>query len=132
MSASRIDEKTIGKTLRKLPKENAFNFYTTFDQPLGVSSDSLIDFCEKIRLIDIGSIEFHVARGDFEHWIDYLGDIELAKRLKLVNEANLEGETLREKLYAVLRSRCNELLGTNAKLVSEHREVDMLYSGNAP
>lgn len=106
----KIDEQMLGKIMRKVPQENAFYFYTMIDQPLGIYSDNIIDFCEKIRSIDIRSIEFHMARGDFESWINYLGDIELAERLKLVKETTLTGEVLREKIYAVLKSRCDELL----------------------
>ncbi|MFH0897773.1 MAG: hypothetical protein V1850_07000 [Candidatus Bathyarchaeota archaeon] len=51
-----------------------------------------------------------MARGDFESWIHYLGDIELEKRLVLIKELNLIGEALREKLYAALKSRGDELL----------------------
>lgn len=106
----RIDGKMAEKILSKTPPENAFYFYAGIDLPLGVSSDSLTDLCEKIRSIDVRSIEFHEARGDFESWIHYLGEIELEKRLGLIKEANLTGEALREKLYATLKSRCDKLL----------------------
>ena len=98
------------KILSKTPPENAFHFYTGFNQPLGVFSNSLTDLCEKIRSIDIRSIEFHVARGDFESWIHhYLGDIELEKRLRLIREENLSGEALRGKIYRTLLRRRMEL-----------------------
>jgi DNA-binding transcriptional ArsR family regulator len=106
----KIDEETAEKILSKIPQENAFYFYTGIDLPLGVPSDSLTDLCEKIRSIDVRTIEFHMARGDFESWIHHLGDIELEKRLGLIKELKLIGEALREKLYAALKSRCDELL----------------------
>jgi len=106
----KIDEEKAKRILSKTPLENAFYFYTGINQPLGVFSDNLMDFCDKVRSIDIRSIEFHVARGDFELWLHYLGDIELAKRLRLIKEANLTGEALRERLCETLKSRSDELL----------------------
>lgn len=106
----KIDKEMAEKILNKTSIENAFYFYTEVDQPFGVPSDSLIDFCEKIRAIDIRSIEFHMARGDFESWIHYLKDIELEIRLRLIKEEKLTGEDLRGKLYAALKSRCDKLL----------------------
>ena len=97
------------KILGKTSPENAFNFYSGPDQPLGVSSDSLVDLCKRIRSIDIKSIEYHLTRGDFESWIRYLGDVELEKRLKLIKKESLKGETLRNKLYEEIKSRCDEL-----------------------
>jgi len=107
----KIDEKTVKKILDRTPRENVFHFYVRVDQPLGTVSDCLSDLCEKIKSIDIRSIEFHTARGDFESWIRYLGDVELSKRLRLIKDANLSGEALRAQLYATLKSRYAELLG---------------------
>jgi len=70
---------------------------------------SLGDFCEKIQKIDIGSIEFHLNRGDFEAWFTGLGDAELAKKTALIRERKMSGEELRSKLYQVVKSRCEEL-----------------------
>lgn len=105
----KIDEKKAQEILRKTPLENAFYFYTEVNQPLGVSSDCLTDFCEKIGSIDIKSIEFHIARGEFESWIHFLGDIELEKKIGLIKEANLAGEDLRQNLYVALKARSDEL-----------------------
>ena len=55
-------------------------------------------------------IEFHLSRGDFENWISSLGDIELARRLRLIREKNLTGEALKEKLHIAIRTRCDQLL----------------------
>jgi hypothetical protein len=105
----RIDEENSGKILRRISPEKAFHFYAGIDQSLGSSADHLTDLCDKIRSINIKSIEFHTARGDFESWIRQLGDIELEKRLRLIRETGLKGEALRERLYGALRSRCDEL-----------------------
>jgi len=98
------------RILERVPRETAFPFYTQPDKRLGLFSDSLMDFCEKLRKIDAKSIEFHTARGDFETWVLYLGDIELKERLRSIREADLSGEPLREKLYETVKSRCEELL----------------------
>jgi len=106
----KVDEAFAKKILGKTPPEKAFRFYYGIHQPAGISSDSLVDFCEKIRAIDARSMEFHTSRGDFELWASYLGDTELAKRLRLIRDANLTGESLRQRLYRAVKSRCDQLL----------------------
>jgi len=105
----KIDSELARKILGKTSMEKAFQFYAGIDQPLGISSDSLSDLCEKIKLVDLKSLEFHISRGDFELWVHYLGDVQLAKRLRLIRESRLCGETLRDEVYTVVKSRCDEL-----------------------
>ncbi len=95
--------------LAYVPADKAFYFYADIGKPLGVYAASLGDFCEKIQKIDIGSIEFHLYRGDFEAWFAGLGDIELAKKTALIRERKMSGEELRSKLYEVVKNRCEEL-----------------------
>jgi hypothetical protein len=104
-----IDQMKAEKILSQLPLENAFFFYAEVDQPLGIRSDSLSDFCDKLQSIEIRSIEFHTAQGHIESWITFLGDVELAKKLKLLKEKNLKAEPLRETLYQTIKARLNEL-----------------------
>jgi len=106
----KVDENLAKRVLSKTSSEKSFHFYVGIGKPLGASSDNLIDFCEKIKSSDIRSVEFHAARGDFETWIHSLGDIELAKRMGRIREANLTGEVLRKRLYETIKSRCDELL----------------------
>jgi len=106
----KVDAKTAKKILSKTPPEKAFHFYKEIGQPLGVFSDSLTDFHEKLKTIDVKSILFHTSRGDFERWVSSLGDVELAKRLRTIRETGLAGEALRRKLCEAVRSRCDELL----------------------
>jgi len=106
----RINKSFAKKVLSKTPAENAFQFYRDIDQPTGILSNSLVDLCEKIKTLDIEPIEFHMSRGDFETWISSLGDVELAKRLRMIREKNLAGQTLKERIYETLRSRCDRLL----------------------
>jgi len=105
----KVDSELAKKILDKTSMEKAFHFYIGIGQSLGISSNSLVDFCEKISSIDFKSIEFHLSRGDFELWVHYLGDVELAKRLRLIRETRLCGETLRDEVYTVVKSRCDKL-----------------------
>jgi DNA-binding HxlR family transcriptional regulator len=109
----KTDGQLAQKVLRKTPQEWAFIFYRGIDQPAGVTSDSLEDFCEKLGAVDAAIVEFHVGRGDFEAWVVALGDAELAKRLKGIREAKLAGEPLRKKVHETVKFRHAELL--NAK-----------------
>jgi predicted transcriptional regulator len=109
LGLSKIDRDLAIRLLSKVPQEKAFHFYIGVDKPLMVSADSLTDFYEKIQNIDVKSIEFHTLRRDFELWIHFLGDAELAKRLRAFREANLTGEELRRKIYEAVKSRCEEL-----------------------
>jgi len=109
LGLSKIDRDLAIRLLSKVPQERAFHFYIEVDKPLMVSADSLTDFYEKIQNIDVKSIEFHTLRRDFELWIHFLGDVELAKRLRAFRESNLTGEELRRKIYEAVKSRCEEL-----------------------
>lgn len=106
----RINKRFAKKVLSKTPGERSFHFYSGVDRPMGTLSDSMVDLCEKIKTLGIEPIEFHLSRGDFEKWISSLGDIELARRLRLIREKDLTGEALRERLYRATRSRCDQLL----------------------
>jgi len=104
-----IDKEKAGGILAYLPVEKSFHFYIDIGKPLNIHAASLQDFCDKILKIDIGSIEFHINRGDFETWFMDLGDMELARKTLLVKEQKMFGEELRQKLYEIVKSRCEEL-----------------------
>jgi hypothetical protein len=104
-----VDKEKATEILRYLPAEKSFHFYGDVGKPLNVLAASLGDFCEKIQRIDVGSIEFHMNRGDFEAWFTDLGDIELARKMLLVREQKMNGEDLRKKLYEIAKKRCEEL-----------------------
>jgi DNA-binding MarR family transcriptional regulator len=106
----KTDEKLAKKVLGKTSKEKAFHFYKGISQPTGILADSLDDFCEKLKMLDVKIVEFHTERGDFEAWVSSLGDVELAKRLKVIRGTKLTGEALRKKIHGTIKSRCNELL----------------------
>ncbi|MDH5754809.1 MAG: hypothetical protein OEY95_06385 [Candidatus Bathyarchaeota archaeon] len=97
------------RILTYLPIEKSFHFYADIGKPLNVYAASLQDFCDKILKVDVGSVEFHVHRGDFEAWFMELSDVELARKTLLIKEQKASGEELRNKLYEIVKNRCEEL-----------------------
>lgn len=104
-----IDNGKAAEILAYLPLEKSFHFYVDIGKPLNIHAASLQDFCDKIMKVDPASIEFHINRGDFEAWFMGLGDIELARKTLLIKEHKFFGEELRQKLYEIVKSRCEEL-----------------------
>jgi hypothetical protein len=105
----KIDKKLALNILSPLSIERAFHFYYDINQYTGVHADSLKDFVEKIQKVDLKSIEFHIPRRDFELWIRSLGDLELSKKIELLQMAQLSSEELRKEIYETVKSRCEEL-----------------------
>ncbi len=104
-------KKELKTTLKKLYSfadrrssfEKAFHFYRDLDKPLNLSAFSLNDFCEKLAILPLESIEFHFHRGDFEAWIrDVIEDPELAKEIAKIKA---KGEDLRRKLIRLISER---------------------------
>jgi hypothetical protein len=105
----KVDQNLASKILGSVPVEKAFYFYCGINQYSNVHANSLEDFVDKLRTVDLKSIKFHVPRKDFELWIRSLGDIELAKKLELLRIKQLSGENLRKQLCETIDSRCQEL-----------------------
>jgi DNA-binding MarR family transcriptional regulator len=89
--------------------ERAFHFFRGIGNYTGVSATSLQDFCEKIQAINKQSINFHLSRGDFERWFEFLGDKELAKRTSLLKKKEMSDEQFRDALYNLVQNRCLEI-----------------------
>jgi hypothetical protein len=104
-----VDKQKAAEILTYLPMEKSFHFYADIGKPLDTFATSLGDFSEKIQKVDLGSIEFHIRRGDFEAWFTSLGDIELARKTLLAREQKMSGEELRKKLHEIIRKRFEEL-----------------------
>jgi DNA-binding transcriptional ArsR family regulator len=109
VAAPKVDIKQVSHILRELPLNQAFHFYTGIDRYLGVYANSLTDFCKKIMGVTSESIEFHLRRGDFESWLQGLGDLELAEKVGLIRGMELSQKGLRKKVYDAVKSRCDEL-----------------------
>lgn len=105
----KMNKNLVMKILSDLPNGMAFHFYREVNKPLGISSKNLIDFCERIREIDPETFKFHFLRGDFERWIKFLGDLELAKRLEILREKQHFSENKKNEVYAVIKRRCEDL-----------------------
>lgn len=109
LGLSEVDSEKAAEILEYLSLEKSFHFYVDIGKPLNIHAASLGDFCEKILKVDVPSVEFHMNRGDFEAWFSSLGDIELARKTLLVREQKILGETLRRKLYDIVKRRYETL-----------------------
>lgn len=85
--------------------EKFFYFSSPSGDLTGESVLFLEELAEKIRKIDIKTIEFHFYRKDFEKWIANVADNkELAGTISGLRTKNPHGETLRSELYTVISS----------------------------
>ena len=106
-------EEVIPKALRTLPREKAFYFFTSVGNYTGESASSLKEFLDKINVVDVKALEFHLYRGDFEKWIvEVLEDKELAMKVRNLREGNYSGITLKEQLYNIVAKHYKELCNT--------------------
>lgn len=105
----KVDREKAEKILAYLPMEKSFHFYADIGKPINLYATSLQDFSEKILKADVGSIKFHLDRGDFEAWFTELGDIELARKTLLFKEQKLSDEELPRKLHEIVKQRCEQL-----------------------
>jgi hypothetical protein len=106
---SRIDPRLASKILGSVPYNNAFYFCTNIGQYSGELAADLADFCQKIRTIDVRSVDFHFKRLDFEEWIrGTLGDVYLANEINKINK-KIQGEELRAKIHQIVNARLTEL-----------------------
>jgi len=73
---------TSAKSLRTVPFENGFHFYTAIGNYTGITATNLSEFAAKLQIIPIESIKFHLQRRDFQNWIKYtIKDAELAESI---------------------------------------------------
>jgi len=97
------------KILRTVPYNNAFYFFTGIGQYSGKFAVSLADFCQKIKRIDIKSVDFHFKRGDFQKWIrTTIGDAYLANKISRIR-GQIQGEELRGQIHQTVEIRLTEL-----------------------
>ncbi|MDH4221830.1 MAG: DUF5752 family protein [Candidatus Bathyarchaeota archaeon] len=106
----KVESINVSRILRELPRNVAFYFFTSTGNYTGECAMSLGDFVGKIKELDIKSIEFHLYREDFEKWVtETLEDKELAQEIEKLRKQNLSGESLRQKLHAVVSKRHEQL-----------------------
>jgi len=98
------------RVLRTVLREEAFYFFTSIGNYTGQSASSLDEFLQKIKDVDMKSLEFHLFREDFEKWIaQTLGDNKLAYEIKNLRIQKVVGNALRDRLYFIVSRRLKEL-----------------------
>jgi len=103
------------RVLRTVLREEAFYFFTSIGNYTGQSAASLEEFLQKIKDVDIKSLEFHLFREDFEKWIALtLGDNILAEEIKILRAQKVVGNALRDRLYFIVSRRLKDLKSVSA------------------
>jgi len=98
------------KVLRNVLREEAFYFFTSIGNYTGQSASSLEEFLQKVKDIDLKSLEFHLFREDFEKWVSQtLGDNKLPEEIRVLRAQKVVGNALRDRLYFVVSRRLKEL-----------------------
>ena len=91
------------KAVTSLPVNLRFNFYFAVGHPMGVSAGTVKEFHALVSKLNIVSIEFHLARGDFENWFrTAVDDVALADELAKIKKTELTGEDLRKAIVKAL------------------------------
>jgi hypothetical protein len=99
----------IKNVLRNLASHEAFHFYVGIGKPINKTATSLMDFVEKLRTVDVRSVEFHFQRQDFEKWLkDTVGDDQLSRRIGGI-ERKISGEVLRNEIIKIIKGRADEI-----------------------
>ncbi len=94
------------KISAKVSEEAAFHFYSGIDKPLGFSAHSIAEFYSQIKQVSSNSLDFHLYREDFEHWLgDILYDKELAVETAKFKTKGLKGEELRKALLKTIDTK---------------------------
>jgi hypothetical protein len=102
----------IKNVLRNLASHEAFHFYVGIGKPINKTATSLMDFVEKLRTVDVRSVEFHFQRQDFEKWLkDTVGDDQLSRRIGGI-ERKISGEVLRNEIIKIIKGRVEEIKST--------------------
>ncbi|NIO36862.1 hypothetical protein GTO27_04065 [Candidatus Bathyarchaeota archaeon] len=98
------------RILRPLKEEEGFHFYTAVDEPTGENAESLSDFSEKIKSVNLESLAFHLQRKDFQKWVkNTLEDSKLAGRIGRIRPSH--NKKLRGKICTTIENRLKELQG---------------------
>jgi hydroxymethylpyrimidine pyrophosphatase-like HAD family hydrolase/ActR/RegA family two-component response regulator len=93
-----------------LPEYKRFYFCAPNGTSLGISAASLQEFREMLSAVQLGSLQYHQARGDFERWIRVvLGDSDLAHQVHKLDGRQWEGELLRQDMLELVIHRYAEL-----------------------
>jgi len=87
---------------KEVAREWGFYFYENVDKPLYEVAFNPQDLKEKIKKVQVASLEFHQKRGDFAKWIrNVFKDIQLAEAIQKIDKT---GEDLRRELLSLFSS----------------------------
>ncbi len=103
---------SVPRPLRRLPREKEFYFFTSIGNYTGDHASSLEEFEDKIKQINVKSLEFHFYRRDFEKWVaEVLEDKRLADAIRSLQALKPAGAALRNQLYFIVSRRYEQLQG---------------------
>jgi hypothetical protein len=109
------------RILRNVSQNEAFYFFTGIREYTGVYANSLDNFYNKIKLLELKSVLFHFDRLDFEKWIKgTIGDTILADKIgKIKNSVNRED--YRTEIHRIVGRRLSQL---KKQLASENALIE--------
>ena len=91
--------------------EEGFHFFTESFKYSGFTATSLFEFAEKIKIVPVQSITYHMHREDFQRWFrNFVGDEMLAERIEWIEKWPFysSDEDLRKEIYKAVSSRIKE------------------------
>jgi hypothetical protein len=110
-----LNRTSSSRILRVVRHDEGFLFFRGLGDFTGEIAISLADFAEKMRKVDVRSVDFHFKRQDFEKWLrDVIGDSDLSRRVGRITKES-HGEKLRNKIIQIVKGRLEELKGTQTK-----------------
>ncbi len=93
-----------------LPAAKRFYFHDRSGSYLGRAAANLWEFSEALAELPLESLEYHLQRADFQHWVEgVLRDEELARRIGKVYDRLPHGSEMRRALQEVVATRYEEL-----------------------
>jgi hypothetical protein len=112
-----VNQENAKTILAPMPQDKSFQFYAGIGKPLDLHASSLQDFRDTILKVNVDAIEFHKDRGDFEAWLKGFGDVELAKKVALLKQKNMDAEEMRRRLHDFIKNRCMVLASKAGQMV---------------
>jgi hypothetical protein len=94
------------RILSNVPATHGFYFHSAVNEYTGQCATNLAQFSKLLETIDPKSVEFHLARRDFENWVRSLGDNTLSLQLaNLRRRKGLSGANLRSEIHRLVAKR---------------------------
>ena len=100
-----LPKEFVTRVLGDVPRENGFYFYSSMGNPTGAVACSFDEFCQSVKSAPSDTIEFHLSRGDFENWIRFLGDQELASQIEGLRGQSLPRGQLVQTFVSTIEKR---------------------------